>query len=70
VIEPSALDALLPGWHVGEYDEYAEGGVRPVRQEVTSSGMRGGRQGSRTRRRWTGGGIFVVSLSRVAAWRD
>jgi electron-transferring-flavoprotein dehydrogenase len=72
VIEPSALGALLPEWRSGEYDEYAEGGVRPVRQEVTSSGMR------LLTKRWAtrishppqmdGRGSFVVSLSRVAAW--
>ncbi|KAJ7934334.1 FAD/NAD-P-binding domain-containing protein [Mycena leptocephala] len=72
VIEPSALDALLPGWRAGDYDEYAEGGVCPVRQEVTSSGMR------LLTKRWAvpiphppqmdGRGSFVVSLSRVAAW--
>jgi electron-transferring-flavoprotein dehydrogenase len=72
VIEPSALDALLPGWRAGDYDEYAEGGVRPVRQEVTSSGMR------LLTKKWAvpiphppqmdGRGNFVVSLSRVAAW--
>lgn len=72
VIEPSALDVLLPGWRSGEFDEYAEGGVCPVRQEVTSSGMR------LLTKRWVvpiphppqmdGRGSFVVSLSRVAAW--
>jgi electron-transferring-flavoprotein dehydrogenase len=72
VIEPSALDALLPGWRSGEFDEYAEGGVCPVLQEVTSSGMR------LLTKRWAvpiphppqmdGRGNFVVSLSRVAAW--
>ncbi|KAJ7117976.1 hypothetical protein C8R43DRAFT_934255 [Mycena crocata] len=73
VIEPSALDALLPEWRTGGPEgEYSEYGEHPLTQPVTSSGMR-----FFTERRaipiphppqMNNKGNYIASLSRVAAW--